>query len=215
MEERKSKRGRDAVLQSLELRPVKLIPSILERLFPLSDAPDGTRIAAQDNWEPKISETTGLLREMRLLLQENRRQLTHPSTPEFDRASVSDRYTPLSPEDACALENLSRRAQAALRAQTEELKQNYDTEFESSEVCLEKSILAALEWLSAPAAPSANGMVAALTRLLGEERRLLREIRQHRRLLWEKPGAILAWENMPDVLIPVTLEEQQLFEEVS
>ena len=111
------------------------------------------------------------------------------------------------------LEGLSRRAQAALQARAEELKQDLDAAFGRSEELLTRRIEATLTWAYAATDVPTGGMRTVQTRLLKQLRLLLEEVGAHRELLHADPLAMLEWVDVPDVDVPVTIEEKQLLDE--
>jgi len=108
------------VFDELGFRLQRGILLALEMLFPPEDAPLEVRKAAQarlDSMTPTQIATliTNGLRAL-LEVRRHRRLLNGESTVIFERASCPDVCIPLTPEQAQALEGLSRRAQNELLA---------------------------------------------------------------------------------------------------
>lgn len=203
----------EASYRSLESKLVTSIPPILDALYSFIDAAGMRGSVAQENQASKIRGAIDSLREVRLLLQGNRQQLTRRSTPRFERACSSEEHVPESAEEARVLEGLSRRAQSALQARSEELKRDLDAVLGRSEERLTTFIESKLTCLLVPGDTSVDGIGAAQNHLLKELRLLLVEIRKHRELLHASPLAILEWAEAPDAHIPVTVEEQRFLKE--
>jgi hypothetical protein len=215
----------NTLIQTLELALAKAIPSTLERLFPPADAPVDAVVAAQQRTKSRVAEVPALLAEVRRHLANNRRRLLGQSTPKFKRASEPDVRLPIPIEDARALEQRSTMAQSVLQTLAKKLpslKSECDTVFQLSEKTLLEVIQLTWKWVSPSGYVSTEKellhqeqWMPEVTALLKEERLLSAEIGRHRRLLSEESRAWLEWEDVPDVLIPTTLDEEHLPEWIS
>jgi len=108
------------VFNELGFRLQRGILLALEMLFPPEDAPLEVRRAAQERLDSMTPNqiATFITNALRALVEvrRHRRLLSGKSTVIFERAKCPDVFVPLTPEEAQALEGLSRRAQQELQA---------------------------------------------------------------------------------------------------